>query len=63
MKKEKADRQLIIKLQPSLYNEFEKKCGAEYRTVSEVMRELMSKYVNGWVFMPQDTRASLKENK
>lgn len=52
MKKEKADRQLIIKMQPTLYAEFEKKCNEEYRTVSEVMRELVSKYVSGWVFMP-----------
>lgn len=51
--KEKTDRQLLIKTQPSLYNEFEKKCNEEHRSVSEVLRELMSKYSRGWVFIPK----------
>jgi hypothetical protein len=54
MKKEKADRQLIIKMQPSLYEEFEKKCAREYRTVSEVVRELMSKYIRGWILVEKE---------
>lgn len=42
--KEKTDRQLLIKTQPSLYEAFEKKCNEEHRSVSEVLRELMSNY-------------------
>ena len=52
MNKEKTDRQLLIKTQPSLYEAFEKRCVEEHRTVSEVLRELMSKYAKGWDFVP-----------
>lgn len=56
MKKEKTDRQLVIKTQPSLYEAFEKRCVSEHRSVSEVIRELMSKYVKGWDFVPYTNR-------
>lgn len=48
MKKEKSDKQMSIMVQPSLHEEFEKKCNEEHRTVSEVIRELMSKHVSGF---------------
>jgi len=47
MKKQKMDREVRIKVQESLYNDFRKKCENEYKTVSIVMRDLMMKYVGG----------------
>jgi predicted CopG family antitoxin len=55
MPKEKTDRQMTIMIQPSLYQEFETQCEQEHRTVSEVVRELMSKYSKGWIQMPVGT--------
>ena len=52
-KKEKAERQLIVKMQPSLYEAFEKKCQEQHRTVSELVRELVSKYSDGYIQMPE----------
>ena len=54
MKKEKTDRQMAVMVQPSLYKNFEQKCAEEHRSVSEVIRELMSKYSQGWVQMPRE---------
>jgi len=45
MKKEKTNRQMIFKVKPSLYNRFEKKCNKEHRCLSEVLRELMVKFI------------------
>jgi hypothetical protein len=45
MAEEKLERQIILKVQPSLFERFEKKCKVEYKTVSEVLRDLMLKYV------------------
>lgn len=54
MKKEKSDRAVTVMVQPSLYKVFEEKCVAEHRTISEVVRELMSRYAQGWVQTPRD---------
>jgi len=51
--KENADRQLIVKMQPSLYEAFDKKCQEQHRNVSEVVRELVSKYAEGYIQMPE----------
>ena len=44
MKREKSTKSMTVVLQPSLYEAFEKQCNEEHRNVSEVVRELMSKY-------------------
>lgn len=44
---------MAVMVQPSLYELFESKCLEEHRTVSEVIRELMSKSVKGWQQLPQ----------
>lgn len=54
MQKEKTDKQLTVMVQPSLRKNFEQKCIEEHRTVSEVIRELMSKYTNNWVQIPKE---------
>ena len=53
-KKEKSDRQLSVMVQPSLFEQFELKCVEEHRSVSEIIREMMSKYVKGWVQVPNE---------
>jgi hypothetical protein len=52
MAKEKSDRQFTVMLKPSLFIAFEKACLNSHRTVSEVTRELLSKYSQGWHQMP-----------
>lgn len=45
MKKEKVTQELGIRIQPSLYKIFQDKCNARYKTVSEVLRELIVEYI------------------
>ena len=52
IKKEKSEKQMTVMVQPSLYEFFEKKCIDDFRSVSEVLRELMSKYAKGWIQSP-----------
>ena len=44
MDKEKATRDLSVKVQPSLFEKFAQKCKDNYRSVSDVVRELMAFY-------------------
>jgi predicted CopG family antitoxin len=53
MEKEKSDRPMNVMVRHSLYEEFSKKCNKEHRTVSEVLREFMSKYVQDWIIVPK----------
>ena len=57
MQKEKTDKQFAIMVQPSLHKCFEEKCIEEHRSVSEVVRELMSKYAKGWIQLPEREKA------
>jgi hypothetical protein len=45
-KKEKAEKDLVIRIQPSLFKTFKNKCKGEGKTVSESIRELMKQYTN-----------------
>ena len=45
MKKEKFTREITIVVPPSLFEEFNKKCNNKFKTVSEVLRELMVSYI------------------
>ncbi len=42
---EKLSKQVVFVLQPSLFAAFERRCQAQYKSVSEVLRELMAAYV------------------
>jgi hypothetical protein len=42
---EKLDRRVVFVLQPSLFAEFEGRCKAQYKTVSEVLRDMILKFV------------------
>lgn len=44
-KKEKLDKDLVLRVHPSLFKKFQKRCEENYKTVSEVIRELMLEYV------------------
>jgi metal-responsive CopG/Arc/MetJ family transcriptional regulator len=42
---EKLKRQVVFVLQPSLFAEFEERCKEQYKTVSEVLRDMIRKFV------------------
>ena len=45
MKKEKYTEEIRIVVPPSLYTPFLEKCTKKYKTISEVLRELMLGYI------------------
>jgi len=45
VKKEKYTEEIRIVAPPSLYNPFVKKCENQYKTISQVLRELMVEYL------------------
>ena len=45
MDKEHRTAELRILIQPSLYFEFQIKCDEQYKTMSEMVRELIVKYL------------------
>lgn len=44
--KRKMDREIRVKVQDDLYEQFSRKCEREFKTVSIVVRELMVRYVD-----------------
>ncbi len=42
---EKLSKQIVFVLQPSLFAAFEQRCKEQYKSVSEVLRELMVGFV------------------
>ena len=44
-KKERLDKDLVLRVHPSLFRKFQKKCRENYKSVSEAIRELMYQYV------------------
>ena len=42
---EKLNRQVVFVLQPTLFAEFEGACRAQFKTVSEVLRDMILKFV------------------
>ena len=42
---EKINREIRVLIQPSLYEQLQAKCDAEYKTLSEVVRDLVVKYL------------------
>jgi len=45
-KREQLQRDLTIRIQPSLFKKFQKKCADEYKSISQAMRDLILQYVN-----------------
>lgn len=45
MEKENVTRDLNVRVHPSLFEQFAEKCKKKYKTVSEVIRDLMAEYV------------------
>ena len=44
-RRKKYQKEIFVMFQEELYNEFQKLCDANYRTKSEVIRELVFKYI------------------
>jgi hypothetical protein len=44
MAQEKMSKEIRVMIHPSLYEEFKEKCGDNYKTISEVTRELILNY-------------------
>lgn len=45
MDKEKVTKDVVVRVQPSLFKQFKKKCKNNYKTISEVVRDLMVGYI------------------
>jgi len=45
MGKEKATKDVNLRIQPSLYQKFTEACDKNYKKKSEVIRELMLRYI------------------
>ena len=43
--KEKRKTEIRVTVEPSMYAKLEEKCRNDYRTISEVVRELLSKWL------------------
>ncbi len=43
--KEKINREIRVLIQQSLYDQLQKKCDEEYKTLSEVIRNLVVNYL------------------
>jgi metal-responsive CopG/Arc/MetJ family transcriptional regulator len=42
---EKINREIRVLIQQSLYDQLQNKCDKEYKTLSEVIRDLVLKYI------------------
>jgi len=45
MDREKINRDVVVRVQKSLFNKFNKKCKNNYKTMSEVIRDFMVKFI------------------
>jgi len=45
MEKENVTRDLNVRVHPSLFGEFAEQCKKNYKTISEVIREMMVEYI------------------
>ena len=43
--REKLNKKMLFVVQKTLYNKFKKTCEGQYKTMSEVVRDLMVKYI------------------
>lgn len=43
--KESKTKDMLIRVQPSLFNEFKNKCEFNYKNISEVIRDFMIQYI------------------
>ena len=45
MDKEKSNKDLVVRVPPSLFNKFKQICSKNYKTMSEAIRDFMQKYI------------------
>jgi len=43
--KEKLTKEIVVMIQPSLYEQFKDKCSENYVSVSEVVRQFIREYI------------------
>jgi len=46
MSKENKEKDMLIRVQPSLFKQFKEKCEENYRSISDVIRTFMKDYVD-----------------
>ena len=44
MDKEHKNKDMLVRVQPSLFEKFKNKCNQNYKSISEVIREFMIQY-------------------
>jgi metal-responsive CopG/Arc/MetJ family transcriptional regulator len=44
-KREKLQKDLVIRVQPSLFKKFQKRCTDDYKSISQAIRDLMRQYI------------------
>ena len=45
MRKENKEKDLIVRVQPSLFKQFKEQCENNYKNISEVIRDFMISYI------------------
>lgn len=45
MSKENKAKDMLVRVQPTLFQQFKEKCEENYKTISEVIRDFMQKYI------------------
>jgi len=45
MSKENKDKDMLVRVQPTLFEKFKEKCEANYKSISEVIRDFMQQYI------------------
>ena len=45
MSKENKDKDMLVRVQPSLFKQFREKCEKNYKSISEVIRDFMIEYI------------------
>ena len=43
--KENKDKDMLVRVQPTLFEKFKDKCEANYKSISEVIRDFMQQYI------------------
>jgi metal-responsive CopG/Arc/MetJ family transcriptional regulator len=45
MSKENKDKDMLVRVQPTLFDKFKEVCERNYKSISEVIREFMVEYI------------------
>jgi len=45
MNKEYKNKDMLVRVQPSLFKKFKEKCNENYKSISEIIRDFMIQYI------------------